>query len=243
MFGISSTGTVVSAKLFPPKGREIKSVSGLKVKAAKDDKGRPILGIVEDGNNEESYSEVVSYNSAESEKGGATQVQLHLALPAPDAKTIDELQAEAVVLTIGGWKEMVLTNVQADAKKEIDLSQVLQGAKLVIKKVAGKKPQKIVEASIEGPKEVSQIEVKIKLSSRRAGQSNTSNRRTATSGDKTTRSVTIQSYEFESGEETKSAPLSLLVRCVWVNTSHLGIARRMPTAAATRAPLRSPLSS
>jgi hypothetical protein len=212
MFGISSTGTVVSAKLFPPKGREIKSVSGLKVKAAKDDKGRPILGIVEDGNNEESYSEVVSYNSAESEKGGATQVQLHLALPAPDAKTIDELQAEAVVLTIGGWKEMVLTNVQADAKKEIDLSQVLQGAKLVIKKVAGKKPQKIVEASIEGPKEVSQIEVKIKLSSRRAGQSNTSNRRTATSGDKTTRSVTIQSYEFESGEETKSAPLSLLVR-------------------------------
>jgi len=52
MFGLGSTGAVVSAKLFPPKGREIKSVSGLRVTAAKDDKGRSIPGIVEDGNNE-----------------------------------------------------------------------------------------------------------------------------------------------------------------------------------------------
>ena len=211
MYGLVSTGAVVWAKLFPPKGREIKSVSGLKVKAAKDDKGRPIAGIVGEGDNDESYSEVISYNSNESEKSGAARVELHLALPASDAKTIDELEAEAVALTIGGWKEMVLTNVQADAKKEIDLGEVLPGAKLVIKKVAGRKPQKTVEASLEGPKEISQIEVKLKLSGRR-GQSNMNERRSATSGSKTTRNITIQAYEFEMDGEADSGPPSLLVR-------------------------------
>jgi hypothetical protein len=182
------------------------------VKAAKDDKGRPIPGIVEGGDNEESYSEVVSFNSNESDKSGAAHVELRLALPAPDAKTIDELEAEAVALTIGGWKEMVLTNVQADAKKEIDLSEVLPGAKLIVKKVGGRKPQKTVEASLEGPKEVNQIEVKIKLSSRRGGQSNMNERRSTTSGSKTARNITVQAYEFEMGGEADSGPPSLLVR-------------------------------
>jgi len=211
-FGLGSTGAVVSAKLFPPKGREIKSVSSLKVKATKDDRGRSIPGIVEDGDDEAGYGEFRSYDSDGSEKSGAARIELHMALPAPDAKAIDELEGETVALTIGGWKEMVLTNVQADAKKEIDLSEVLPGAKLIINKVGGRKPQKTVAASIEGPKAVNQLEVKIKLSSRRGGQSNMSDRRSATAGEKTTRNITIQAYEFELGEEANSAPLTLVVR-------------------------------
>jgi hypothetical protein len=212
IFGLGSTGTVVSAKLFPPKGREIKSVSSLKVKAARDDKGRPIPGIVEGNENAESYSEFRSYDSDESEKGGAARIELRMSLPAPDAKTIDELEGELVALTIGGWKEMVLTNVQADTNKEIDLSEVLPGAKLIVKKIGGRKPQKIVEASIEGPKEVSQIEVKIKLGTRRAGQSNMNERRSTTSGNKTTRNITVRAYQFEMGGPADSGPPTLLIR-------------------------------
>lgn len=212
MFGNGSTGTVVSAKLFAPKGRQIKSVSGLKVKAAKDDKGRPIPGIVEGNDNEESYSEFRSYDADGSEKGSVARFELRMSLPAPDAKTIDELEGEAVALTIGGWKELVLTNVQADAKKQIDLSEVLPGARLIIKKIGSRKPQKTVEASLEGPKAVSQLEVKIKLSNQRGGQSNMSDRRSTTSGEKTTRNFTIQAYEFEMSEEANSAPLTLVVR-------------------------------
>ena len=66
----------------------------------------------------------MSFGSDGSEKGGPVSIQLHLALPASDAKAIDEIQAEAVALTIGSWKELLVTNVQADAKREIELSEL-----------------------------------------------------------------------------------------------------------------------
>lgn len=211
MFEMSPTGAVVSAKLFPPKGREIKSVSDARVKEAKDDRGRPIAGFSQGAEEQGEYTESVTYNSNESEKGAA-RIELRLGLPAPDAKAIDELQCEAVALTIGSWKEMVLTNVQADAKKEIDLGEVLPGAKLTIKKITGRKPQKTVEATLEGPKEVSQIEVKIKQSSRRGGQSNMNERRSKTTEQKTTRNITIQAYDFEMSGAAESGPPTLIVR-------------------------------
>jgi hypothetical protein len=212
IFVSGATGTVVAAKLFPPKGREIRTVTGLKVKSAKDDKGRAIPGIAESGENQETYSEVRSFDSGGTEKSAAAQIELRMALPAPDAKTIDELEAEAVAITIGGWKEMVLTNAQADSKKEIDIGEVLPGAKLIIKKITGKRQQRTVEASLEGPREVSQIEVKIKLSNRRGGQSNMTERRSSTSGSKTTRNISVQAYEFEMGAAADSQPPTLLVR-------------------------------
>ncbi len=212
MFGLSPTGTVVSAKLFPPKGRQIKSVSGLRVKEAKDDKGRAIPGIAETSGEEEDDSEGFSYATGDSDNAGATRIELRLGLPAPDAKAINELTAEAVALTIGSWKEMVLTNVQADAKKEIDLSEVLPGAKMIIKKIGAKNPQRTVEAILQGPKTVSELDLKIKLSNRRNGQSNMQEVRTRTSGETTSRTVTLRAYEFQAGNETSEEPLTLVVR-------------------------------
>jgi hypothetical protein len=211
MFGSESAGLVVVAKLFPPKGRVIRSVSGLRVKAAKDDKGRAISGTADGSDDAVSFSEF-SYGSDDQEKGGTARVQLHLGLPAPDAKTVDQLEAEAVVLSIGGWKELVLTNVQADAKKEIDLGEVLPGAKLFVKKISGRRPQTMIELRLEGPPAVNQLEAKVKLSSRRGGSSNVSNQRTTTSGNKTTRNLTLHAYEFEPGETGKSSPPTLLIR-------------------------------
>jgi len=210
-FGMETPGTVVSAKLFPPKGRLIKSVSGLRVKAAKDDKGRAISTSADDSDTAESYSEF-AFSSDQPEKGGAARVQLRLGVPAPDAKTIEELNCEAVALTMGGWKEMVLTNVQADAKKEIDLGEVLPGAKLIVKKISGKSSQTTIEARLEGPAAVNQLDVRIKLGGRRGGSSNISNQRNTTSGKQTTRNVTIHAYEYAPGDGAKSPPPTLLVR-------------------------------
>lgn len=212
--GLGSPGAVISARLFPPKGRTIRSVSELKVKKAKDDKGRAIGGASEAGGEQESYQEFFS-GSDDSEKGGAARLELHLGLPAPDAQTIDELEAEAVALTIGGWKEMTITNAHADTNMVIDLGEVLPDAKMVIKKVTGKKPQTTLEARLEGPAAVNQLELKVKLSSKRGGSSNMSERQTSTSGGKTTRNVTLQSYEFNMGEMGgggSPTPLTLLVR-------------------------------
>jgi hypothetical protein len=212
MFGMETPGTVVSAKLFPPKGREIRSVSGVRVKAAKDDKGRAITDAGEGGGGEESFSEFTSFDSGDSERTGAARLEIRLALPAPDAKAIDELECEAVALTIGGWKELTLTNVQADAKKEIDIGEVLAGAKLVIRKIGGRMPQRTIEATLEGPAGVAQIELKTEVNSRQGGHSSTSERRSTTAGAKTIRNVTVQSYEFSMSEEDKRSPLTLLVR-------------------------------
>src|ERR1041385_623322 len=215
MFGMYSTGAVVSAKLFPPKGREIKSISGLRVKAAKDDQGRSIPELAEDSDSETVVSSVESFSpDGGSEKPGAARVDFRLELPAPDAKTIEELQAEAVALTIGGWKEMTLTNVQADAKKEIDLGELVPGAKLVIKKTSKQAQQKSVDATLEGPPIIAQLELKIKLHNTRAGgaSSRMYDRHNAASGNKRTRSVTVQGFEFDPNGGTQSGPIDLIVR-------------------------------
>ena len=115
------------------------------------------------------------------------------------------------MLSIGGWKEITVTNVQADAKKEIDLSELLPGAKLIITKVTAKKPQTMVQARLEGPASVSQLDVKLKLSERNAS-SNMSDRRSITSGGKTTRSITVQGYEFNQERDGGTAPTTLIVR-------------------------------
>ena len=214
IFGMESPGTVISAKLFPPKGRQIRSITGVRVKAGKDDKGRAISTGADGSDPGESYR-TSSYDSKEQEKSGAARVQLRLGLPAPDAQTIEQVEAEAVVLTIGGWKEMLLTNVQADAKKDIDLGEVLPGAKLIVNRIRGGRRQTIVEARLEGPAAVTQLEVKIKSSSRRAGASDIANQRTTTSGKLTTRNLTLHTYGFErgqGGERGKASPPTLLVR-------------------------------
>ena len=184
------------------------------MKVAKDDKGRAISTGAEGDEAGESYS-AFSNNPEEQEKSGAARVQLRLGLPAPDAQTIEQIEAEAVVLTIGGWKEMLLTNVQADVKKEIDLGEVLPGAKLIVKRICGGRRQTIVEARLEGPAAVNQLEVKIKSTGRRGGSSNTANRRATTSGKVTTRNLTLHAYGFEQGargDRGKSNLPTLLVR-------------------------------
>jgi hypothetical protein len=211
-FGMEPSATIVSAKLFPPKGREIRSVSQVRVKIAKDDKGRALSAAAQDGEDEESYSEFSSFSSGDSEKTAAAHLEIRLALPAPDARSIEELECEAVALTIGGWKEMMLTNVQADATREIDLAEVLPGAKLIIKKIGGRKPQRTIEATLEGPPAVHQLELKTRFNSRQGGHSSSSDQRTATSGSKTIRNLMVQSFEFQMGEEATDSPLVLLVR-------------------------------
>ncbi len=212
MFGTEKPGTVVSAKLFPPKGREIRSIGNVRLKAAKDDKGRALTGSAETGEDDQDYQEFRSYSSGDAETTGAARFEVRLGLPSADARSIDELNCEAVALTIGGWKEMTLTNVQADAQKGIDLGEVLPGARLFIKKLGGRPPQRTIDATLEGPATVQQLELKVKASSRQGGQSSSSDRRTTTSGNKTVRTLVIQSFEYSMGEEAKKTPLTLLIR-------------------------------
>jgi len=210
--GDESPGTVVSARLFPPKGRSIKSVTELKVKKARDDQGRSIGGADSEYSGQE-ISPDYDFESNDSSKSEAANVELRLGLPAPDAKTIEEIEAEAVALTIGGWKEMTLTNLQADPKKEIDLGEVLPGAKIIIRKLSSQGPQTRVDARLEGPPAIGALEVKVKLGGANSGPSSMNGQRPVTAGGKTTRNITLHAYAFEpGGAGPGNRPLTLLVR-------------------------------
>ncbi len=104
--------------------------------------------------------------------------------------------------------------MQADAKKEIDLGELVPGAKLVIKKTSKQAQQKSVDATLEGPPIIAQLELKIKLHNTRAGgaSSHMYDRHNAASGNKRTRSVTVQGFEFDPNGGTQSGPIDLIVR-------------------------------
>jgi hypothetical protein len=200
-------GTTVSAKLFPPKGRVIKSVSGVRLLSAKDDQGREIARPKSDGEDFAEEANDMLFSSG-NEDAQSINMQVRLALPAPDAQTIEELQAEAVALTIGSYKELLLTNVQADAQKVIDLGELVPGAKLTILKVTSKKSQSSVQVRLEGPPAVDQTELKIKRTSR-SGSSHTMQQQSSTRDKVTKRTLTVQSYDHEGGG---GGPVTLEVR-------------------------------
>jgi len=211
--GYQPTGAVVQAKLFAPKGRTLQSVSGVRVLKAVDDKGRPIAAGAQ---GDESFESTV-YSGGSQGPGNSTQVQLHLPLPASDAQSIEQLDAEAIATTAGNWKELTVPKVSAATTNEIDLSSVLPGAKMVLRKFSRMKSQTTMEAEIKGPPSIRQIEL-----TTRVGDSNDPNERSmahaselgfTTKDNVSTRKFHLQSYSYsEDGEPDAAGPLTVVVR-------------------------------
>lgn len=213
-FGGEDPGTLIWAKLFAPKGREIRSISAVKAKSAKDDTGASVISTnAVDGNEDSSYTEYSSSSSSDSAADTGTSFGIRLGLPAPDASAIEQLEGELVAFTIGGWKELQVTNLQANATNTtIDLESLVPGAKLVIKKIVSKSSQTTIEGTLEGPPEVQQLEVKAKTVEGR-GYSSSYDRRVSTKDGKTIRSVYVQSFNYSGNEsDAASKPAPLMIR-------------------------------
>ncbi|HWQ93581.1 MAG TPA: hypothetical protein VN673_18105, partial [Clostridia bacterium] len=198
-------GTAIQVKLFPPKGRILKSAGSVKVKLAKDDQGRPIPTLSKARRSSYSIN-----STGDGEK--AVTVRLEMGLPEPDAKAIDEVQAEAVVLTIGGYKEMVFTNAQAEVKKEIDLGTIVSGAKLVIQKATSKGPAESLQIIVTGPKEVRQLEFTTGSEGSGTSQASVYDRNVTEKEGIVTRTVQVQNYNFGMNARTKENPIQLIAR-------------------------------
>jgi len=216
MFVTGPPGTMVHAKLFPPKGRTLQSVNDIKLLKATDDQGRPVAaGDTDEGG---------GISSAYVESGGmggrnanAANVQLHLQLPAPDAQAIDEISAEAVAVTAGSWKELVLTNVTESTTNEVDLSEVLPGAKLVLSKLSNKDNQFSVQARITGPATVNNLKVEAKAAGaddngNGNGNSNSYGERSQTTGGQTVRTVHVNAFFFNMNGPKTPASYNLIIR-------------------------------
>ncbi len=202
-----STGTVVSAKLFAPKGRTLQSVSGVRVLKAADDKGRAIAPLSED---EETIGSTVY--SGGSQDAGSMQIQLRLQLPLPDAQSIDEIAAEAVAVTVGTWKQMTLTNLQENATNEVDLAAVLPGAKLVITRFTAKGGQVSLQGKLTGPPTIRRLDLKARTPGSERMNSSLMERSYSAKAGQATRNFSIQSYEFREEGRVQGRSVELLVR-------------------------------
>jgi len=207
MADVAQTGAVVNAKLFAPKGRTLQSVTGARILKATDDKGRAIAPRQDDNDSVTTFA-----YSGDSRQSSAVQIQLRLELPQPDAQSIDELSAEAIAVTAGSWKQMTLTNIQENATNELDLADVLPGAKLVVAKFNSKNGQVTVQAEIRGPKTIRQLELQAKIPGNDQFNSNSFERSFRTQAGQSTRTLMIQGYGF--GENrAPDAPVAIVVRC------------------------------
>ena len=196
-------GAMISAKIYAPKGRTLQSISDVKISKAVDDKGRSIAAADSDSDSgERVYSGRPQSESA--------SIQLGLQLPSPDAQAINELNGEAIAITAGTWKEMSLTNFQEKATNEIDLGQVLPGAKLVITKVTAKNSQTTIQATVNGPATIQSLDFQLKIPGNEQMMSSCYDRRFSTKDGISTRSISIQAYSYS--EKPGAGPMSLVVR-------------------------------
>ena len=135
----------------------IKSLTEVKIMRAVDDQGQ--TGAIACRNQLLSPARCAGAVMEDPRLSGVN-FSLRLALPEPDAQSIEEIEGEAIALTLGDWKSVTLTNLQADPKKEIDLGELVPGAKIVIRKVETKNRQS-VEARVEGPVEIRLLDFRL----------------------------------------------------------------------------------
>jgi hypothetical protein len=205
-------GTTVQAKLFPPKGRTLQSVTDVKLLAATDDKGRAVAAGA-NGEQEQISTAFVTADTGGPGQNNSAQVQLHLQLPQPDAEAIDEISVEAVAVTAGSWKELTLSNITEKATNEFDIGAVLPGAKLIITKFSNKNNSLSLQARITGPATVKNLKVEAKApGTEERSFSNSSDINVKTTGGETTRNIRVNASIFDENGRKAPASFQLLVR-------------------------------
>lgn len=204
-YELNNTGLVVRAKLFLPKGRSLLGASQPHVVKAQDNKGRNLVRPVDpnDGTDMEG-------RMGFGDRGNT--VDLRLQLPSPDAQSIEEIQVESIVTTVGKWKEHVLTNLQANAEMSLDLGALLPSAKLTITKLTNKKGRQSLEGKLTGPVAIRQLDVKFKMPNEEHGNSSAYDRNYSVKNAVATRTIQVELYTYDREDKGGGTPPSLVVR-------------------------------
>jgi hypothetical protein len=154
---------VLQVKLYPPKGRKIIDVRGVRAIRAVDDQGREVKTAGESEGDDDFSRRVYSSSSGSGEER-APQFPLNLQLPAAGAKTLEKVEGEAILTTSAGRKEHPVPEPKADPQKEIDLGDLVPGAKMIITSVKDmeKNNQGQIGLKITGLKGVERIAFDVK---------------------------------------------------------------------------------
>ena len=160
------SGAQVQAQLYPPRGRMIRGLQSLKITKAVDDQDRPI---------EVPAAQPLSYHDpSEARPDQPVELGLRLKLPKPDAEAIELVEGEAVVSTFDRWLTHRVDPLKPAPDKQIDLSDVLEGATLTIQRTRtpridkededqGNDLEGAVQLVLLGPPAVPALDVTIEL--------------------------------------------------------------------------------
>ena len=217
----AKAGCTIEAHLYAPKGRNLLDVSSARVLVAVDDQGRDVKPLAQDaGEGRRAYVDEdprLFFGSGHGDEEGQTaSLTLALALPAPGAKTIAKVEGEIIVTSYAGWQEHPVTDLAADPKKEIDLGDLVPGAKMVITKVKEQKAgreSKVgrVTVKVTGPALVRQLRLETKVEGSDAGRNYGSSSSVRVSKGVVTRTVML-SYNLQAEAAAQGKKPVLVVR-------------------------------
>ncbi|MEY2410346.1 MAG: hypothetical protein QOF48_3016 [Verrucomicrobiota bacterium] len=206
--GYQPTGAVVQAKFFPPKGRTLQSVQNVRVLNATDDKGRHLAVAT----NVTGMSESPVVTGGRAGQPNSVSIHLNLPLPAPDARSIEQIDAEAIAITVGNWKTMVITNLAGRGTNAVDLGAVLPGATLVFTKVTSKNQQTTIQGQFRGPVAIRQLDIQANTGDRRNSSAWMNERSFKAHGAESTRGFTLQTNAIDDTGEELQGSVSIVVR-------------------------------
>jgi hypothetical protein len=216
---LEKAGVTVSAKLFPPEGRTILSMNSQKVTKAVDDRLRPIpmpgKKTGDDENEDEDLNNLGSFTTFSGNKeSGAVELNFEFGLPSSDARAIEALEADVVVISAGTWKELVPTNLQEIINKPMDASSLVPGATFTVVSITNRQSSQLeMTVKFEGPAEVAQIRIESKDARASGMNVHSYDMQSRTVGNKTVRQVQVTGYNFSDRESSLTADgLNLVMR-------------------------------
>src|SRR5262245_41146893 len=140
----------------------------------------------------------------------AMDLSLRLKLPEPDARSIEELVGEAIVVSTGRWREMSLTNLTATATNDIDLAAILPGARFTLTKLTQRNRQTTLQMRLTGPPSIREIDIELTSRDGSRGGASGSDRNFTAKGPDSTRSIQIDRYTYDGTDD--KGPITLRVR-------------------------------
>ena len=212
----AQAGCTIEAHLYAPKGRNFLDVSSARVLKAVDDQGREVKPLAQEGDEVGRATIRSSRNEEGEEEGQTASLTLALALPAPGAKTLAKVEGETLVTSYAGWQEHPVADLAADPKKEIDLGDLVPGAKMVITKVKEQKAgreSKVgrVTVKVTGPALVRQLRLETQVEGSDASRDYGSSSSVRISKGVVTRTVTV-SYNLQAEAAAQGKKPILVVR-------------------------------
>jgi hypothetical protein len=214
---LEKPGLSVNAKLFPPEGRTILSMNSQKVTKAVDDKFRPIPlpGKKAQDDEDEAAAEMSSFTRfSGNDASGAVALSFEFGLPSSDAKAIEALEAEVVVISAGTWKELAPTNFQEIINKPMDASSLVPGATFTVVSITNRQSSQLeMTLKFEGPADVGQIRIESRDARASGMNVHSYDMQSRTTGNKTVRQVHVMGYNFSNRDTTLTPEaLNLVMR-------------------------------